>query len=131
MLLQPTRQASIRGNPSVALRRDQAKLTATPALLLSYFSAGQKAVANEAAAIASIPDDVFFTTKLVCRLAGKPFAVDEFKFEQLIKISGLTSETASASLRRSAITTFKNAPHDHGQPDTSFFFEAHRPRSSP
>jgi hypothetical protein len=68
MLLQPTRQASIRGNPSVALRRDQAKLTATPALLLSYFSAGQKAVANEAAAIASIPDDVFFTTKLVCRL---------------------------------------------------------------
>jgi hypothetical protein len=46
MLLQPSRQASIRDNPSVAL---------------------------------SIPGEVFFTTKLVCRPAGKPLAVDELK----------------------------------------------------
>jgi hypothetical protein len=105
----------------VATDRQESALVLFSPEFRSYFSAGQKAVANDAAAVAKIPGDVFCTTKIVCRLAGKPFAVDEFKFEQLIKTGGLNGASANETLRRRSVTAFVNDRMTMADPDTSFF----------
>src|SRR5258708_35553309 len=96
-----------------------------PTLLLlspefrSYFYSGQQAVLKDAAAVAQIPGNVFCSNKIVCRLAGKPFAVDDFKVEQMVATGRFTSDFLAETLKHRSITTFKNDPMTRASPDTS------------
>ena len=86
----------------------------------SYFYSGQQAVLREVAAIKQIPGDLFCSNKLVCRLAGKPFAVDDFKTEQLIATHRLTSDGLREALHQQSITTFQDDPMTRASPNSSF-----------
>jgi hypothetical protein len=45
--------------------------------------ASERNVLSEARIVAAMPGDAACFTKLVCRLAGKRFALDEFKTDEL------------------------------------------------
>jgi dolichyl-phosphate-mannose-protein mannosyltransferase len=72
----------------------------------SSFDAGQQAVVDDAALVAAIPGDVFCSNKVVCRLAGKPFVVDEFKMEELVATGQATQTGISALLKDRHIGVF-------------------------
>jgi hypothetical protein len=58
----------------------------------------------EAARVAAIPGLVSCSNLLVCRMAGKPFVVDEFKLEMLRAIGLVTNAAIDAKLRARGIT---------------------------
>ncbi|MEO6842661.1 MAG: glycosyltransferase family 39 protein [Bradyrhizobium sp.] len=66
----------------------------------------QQMVRNEADRVAAIPGDVFCSNKVVCRAAGKPFVVDEFKTEELVATGKATAAEISALLRDRHISVF-------------------------
>jgi hypothetical protein len=82
-----------------------------PALILfdphyrALFAQHAAAVRREAARIAQIPGLVACDIKLICRMAGKPFVVDDFKTEQLVATGALTQAGLDALLRQRGITT--------------------------
>lgn len=59
--------------------------------------------------VAEIQGDVFCSNKVVCRAAGKPFAVDEFKMEELVATGKMTESEISALLESRNITVFKSS----------------------
>jgi hypothetical protein len=72
----------------------------------SSFQAGQQRVLDEAARVAAMPGDVFCSNKVVCRAAGKPFVVDEFKMEELVATGKATTADISALLKDRHIGVF-------------------------
>ena len=93
-----------------------ARLVATdrhePALLFffpdfrSQLHAGERSVRAEADRVAAIPGDVYCSNKVVCRLAGKPFVVDDFKVEQMVATGSVTKPQLDDMLRLRKIVTF-------------------------
>jgi hypothetical protein len=67
----------------VADRQETALLTLSPEFRESIH-ASERNVLVEAGMVAAIPGDVACFVKLVCRQAGKPFAVDDFKTDELV-----------------------------------------------
>jgi hypothetical protein len=63
----------------------------------SSLHAAQQAVRDDAGRVAEIQGDVFCSNKVVCRAAGKPFAVDEFKMEEKVA-TGRASENEISKL---------------------------------
>jgi hypothetical protein len=104
----------------IAADRQESALVLLSPHFRSYFTEGQRAVRRDAAAVASIPGDVFCTVPLVCRVAGKPLAVDDFKFGELIKTGRFTSAEMDTELQRRSITRYMNDPMTVVSPDTSF-----------
>jgi hypothetical protein len=74
----------------------------------SSFAAGQQIVLGEVAEVAALPGDIFCSNKVVCRAAGKPFVVDEFKMEELVATGKATSADIAALLRDRHIGAFLN-----------------------
>jgi hypothetical protein len=75
----------------------------TALLLLSNdFSASlhtsERNTSLEAEKVAAIPGDASCFTKLVCRIAGKPFVVDEFKTGEMIETGRVTQTEMSEAL---------------------------------
>lgn len=70
--------------------------------------AAQQATLDDVKRVASIEGDVFCSNKVVCRAAGKPFAVDEFKMEELVATGKMTEDEISALLKSRHITVFKS-----------------------
>jgi len=68
--------------------------------------AAEQAVLDDVKRVAAIPGDVFCSNKVVCRAAGKPFAVDEFKMEELVATGKATEADVSAWLHARRITVF-------------------------
>jgi hypothetical protein len=52
---------------------------------------------------------VFCSNKVVCRAAGKPFAVDEFKMEELVATGKMTEDEIAALLKSRHITVFESS----------------------
>ena len=73
--------------------------------------AAERAVLDDARKVADIPGDVFCSNKVVCRVAGKPFAVDEFKMEELVVTGKATEADISAWLRDRHIAVFESGRH--------------------
>jgi len=95
----------------------------TALLLLSEnfgasFYAGQNNLLRESQLVAGISGDVACAIKLVCRQAGKPFVVDEFKTEEMIA-TGKTPAEISAALDAHNIRRFPNTLPIAAAPDTS------------
>jgi hypothetical protein len=95
----------------------------TALLLLSEnfgasFYAGQNNLLRESQLVAGISGDVACAIKLVCRQAGKPFVVDEFKTEEMIA-TGKTPAEISAALDAHNIRRFPNTLPIAAAPNTS------------
>jgi hypothetical protein len=83
-------------------RQETALLLFSPEFRESIY-ASERNVLNEARAVAAMPGDVACFTKLVCRQAGKPFAVDEFKTDERVATGKATPADIAALLRASGI----------------------------
>ena len=70
--------------------------------------------------VKAMPGDVACANKLVCRLAGKPFVVDEFKMEELVATGKATPDEIAAMLAVRLIKPFPNASPTGAEPNTSF-----------
>lgn len=87
-----------------------------PALILfdsnyrAQFPKHAAIVHAEAAKVARIPGTVFCENHIVCRLAGKPFEVDDFKTEQFVNTGRLTQAELSALFDRRGVTNFGSDP---------------------
>jgi hypothetical protein len=98
-----------------------------PALVLlspkfrSYFEAGQREVVKEIFEVSAIPGRVYCSNKIVCRLAGKPFVVDDFKIEEMVSTGRNTKDQLSALLKIRGIVFFKNANATTASPETSLW----------
>jgi hypothetical protein len=75
-------------------RQETALLITSPDFRASLY-ASEKATFREAENVAAVPGDASCFTKLVCRLAGKPFVVDEFKTGELIETGKVTEAELS------------------------------------
>ena len=64
---------------------------------------------DDAGLVAAIQGDVFCSNKVVCRAAGKPFVVDEFKMEELVATGKMTEAEISALLGSRRITVFESS----------------------
>lgn len=70
------------------------------------FDAAQETVRDEAARVAAMPGEIFCSNKVVCRAAGKPFAVDEFKMEELVATGKASKADIAALLEQRHIGVF-------------------------
>lgn len=74
----------------------------------SEVHAARQAVFEDVKRVASIPGDVFCSNKVVCRAAGKPFVVDEFKMEELVATGKATEADIAAWLRDRHVAVFES-----------------------
>jgi hypothetical protein len=74
----------------------------------SQLHAGERAVRTDADRVAAMPGNVYCTNKIVCRLAGKPFVVDDFKVEQMVATRAITQLQLDHVLASREILTFKS-----------------------
>jgi hypothetical protein len=86
-----------------------------PALVLlsptfrAAFDAGAQVAYSEAARAAAIPGDLFCDNKTICWMAGKPFAADEFRVEQMVATGAATPQQIDDLLHRRGITRFASS----------------------
>ena len=83
-------------------RQETALLLLSPEFRESIY-ASERNVFDEAQAVAAIPGEVACFVKLVCRQAGKPFTVDEFKTDELVATGKATPADIAALLKESQI----------------------------
>lgn len=79
----------------------------------------QNNVLSEAARVAALPGDIACSVKLVCRLAGKPLLVDEFKMEELVATGKATNEDVAGMLADRHVTPFVSTIPTSADADTS------------
>jgi hypothetical protein len=99
-------------------RQEPALLVLSPPFR-SYLDAGTREVKAEAAMISAIPGQVYCNNQVVCRLAGKPYAVDEFKIEELLKTGQMTFDELADKIRQAHIMSFYNRRSTQYANDTS------------
>jgi hypothetical protein len=75
----------------------------------SSVAAGERNLIDDVAQVVAIPGDVACTVKVVCRLAGKTFVVDEFKTEEMVAAGSATESDVAAMLKSRQITPFVSA----------------------
>jgi hypothetical protein len=85
----------------------------------AQFNADERSAHQEVSQVAAIDGRVFCTNKVVCRAAGKPFAVDDFKVEEMVATNAISAQNLDQLLRTQQITTFKNDPATWGAVDNS------------
>jgi hypothetical protein len=85
-----------------------------PALVLfdpyfrSQLYASERSARADAARVAAMPGDVYCSNKVICRLAGKPFVVDDFKVEQMVATGTITKTQLDDILRSRKIVSFNS-----------------------
>jgi hypothetical protein len=106
-----------------------ARLVATdrhePVLILidpdfrSRLYAAERSVRAEVDRVVAIPGAVYCINKIVCRLAGKSFAVDDFKVEQMVTTKAITASQMDDLLKERHIVRFKSFVPSGDMIDTS------------
>jgi hypothetical protein len=99
-------------------RHEPALLLLSPDFRL-YFEAGSREANTETTAVASFPGRVYCSNKIVCRMAGKAFVVDDFKVEEMISTGGNTRDQISELLKLRSIVFFRNSDITRASPNTS------------
>jgi hypothetical protein len=72
----------------------------------SAVAASERNVIDDVAQVVDIPGDVSCTIKVVCRLAGKRFVLDDFKTEELVATGSATKADIAAMMASRGITPF-------------------------
>jgi hypothetical protein len=93
--------------------------------------AAQQAALDDAGQVAAINGNVFCSNKVVCRAAGKPFAVDEFKMEELVATGKMTEDDIAALLRSRHVTVFKSSDQTTVNVLDTSLSKARRDRAKP
>jgi hypothetical protein len=83
-------------------RQETALLLFSPEFRQSI-CASERNLLSEAKVVAAMPGDAACFIKLVCRRAGKPFAVDEFKTDELVATGKATPADVAALLAANRI----------------------------
>lgn len=91
------------------LRIESALVLFDPAYRALYYE-NAAAVRQDAARIAAIPGPVACDYKVVCRLAGKPFAYDDFRAEMLIATGASHGLDEQGLMRAHGLTYAANDP---------------------
>jgi hypothetical protein len=86
----------------------------------SSLYASQSNLLREADRVRAMTGDVACAAKLVCRMAGKPFVVDEFKTEELVLTGRMTQEAVWAALADRRIRWIANTVPTIAAPNRSF-----------
>ncbi|MDI3563925.1 hypothetical protein [Bradyrhizobium sp. Arg816] len=86
----------------LADRQETALLALSPEFREAIYASERNVIA-EARAVAEQPGDVACFVKLVCRLAGKPFVVDEFKTDELVATGKATPADIAGMLEERGI----------------------------
>jgi hypothetical protein len=118
----------------VATDRHEPLLVMFDPAFREQFAAGERSALREVKQVAAIEGPVFCFSKVVCRAAGKPFTVDDFKVEEMIATNAISGQHLDQWLRTLQVTTFTNAPATMGTVDTSLSHAIARrvsPRSRP
>ncbi|WP_143274186.1 hypothetical protein [Bradyrhizobium canariense] len=76
----------------------------------------------EASKVAIMPGNVECKTKLICRQAGKPFVVDEFKVEEMLLTGKATPQSIAEKMAAAGITTFNETLPATAQPKASLIY---------
>jgi hypothetical protein len=103
----------------VADRQETALLLLSPEFRQSLYIS-ERNVLHEAKAVAMMPGQTACFVKLVCRLAGKPFTVDEFKMDELVATGKATPADISAMLEANSIRWIPKTLPTGAEADTSF-----------
>jgi hypothetical protein len=91
----------------ISERQESALVLASPAFRDSVLAQQQKSL-DAAAQIAAIPGLVYCRgNNLLCWIAGKPFAVDDFKTAELVATGRITRQGLQALFRERQITVFE------------------------
>jgi hypothetical protein len=91
----------------ISERQESALVLASPAFRNSVSAQQQKSL-DAAAEIAAIPGLVYCRgNNLLCWIAGKPFAVDDFKTAELVATGRITQQGLQALFRERQITVFE------------------------
>ncbi|MGH6678358.1 MAG: hypothetical protein ACREDL_05350, partial [Bradyrhizobium sp.] len=75
-----------------------------------HFEVAERATAKEAVEVAGIPGPVYCTVKIVCRMAGKPFVVDDFKTDEMLATHEASRSQLAELIKSRHITTFRCSP---------------------
>lgn len=94
----------------VASERQEPALVMLSPSFRAQFHASAEVARSEARRAAAVPGDLFCDNKTICWMAGKPFAVDEFKVEQMVSTGAATWPEVEDLLRRRGITRFACDP---------------------
>ena len=86
--------------------RQETALMFLSAPFRSAVAAKQRSVIADVAEVVDIPGDVSCSVKVVCRLAGKRFVLDEFKTEELVATGSASKADIAAMMRSRGITRF-------------------------
>jgi hypothetical protein len=94
----------------VATERHETALLLFSPQFRAYFETGDRQVKAESAKVAAIPGNVACTNKLVCRLAGKPLVVDEFKTGELVATGRMSNTELALAIHSANISMFADSP---------------------
>ncbi|WP_340672576.1 hypothetical protein [Bradyrhizobium ottawaense] len=83
------------------------------------FATTEANLIRQAGEVSVLPGSVACTTKLVCRTAGKPFVVDEFKTEELVLTGTLRPTDLDEAMRVAGIAPFHDRAIAVASPETS------------
>jgi hypothetical protein len=100
-------------------RQETALLVLSPEFREALY-VSERNVQEEARTVAEQHGDVACFIKLVCRLAGKPFAVDEFKTDELVATGKSTPAEISALLKVREIAYHQKTAPTGPEASTSF-----------
>jgi hypothetical protein len=103
----------------IATDRQEPLLVMFDPVFRGQFLLGELAVHREARMISLLDEYVYCSVKVVCRVAGKPFAVDDFKVEEMVATKQIAESDLDALLKARQITKFANSPATMAAADTS------------
>jgi hypothetical protein len=103
----------------IVIDRQESALVLFSPEFRSRIQAGEQSVLKEAGQVAALQGPVYCTNKLVCRLAGKLFVVDDFKMEQMVATHIITQPQLDEMLTLRKIVTFISDLAGRGVVDTS------------
>lgn len=100
--------------------RQEAALVALSPEFRDSLYASERNVLSEANTVAAIPGNVACTVKLVCRQAGKPFVVDEFKTDEMVATGKFAPADIAALLSARHISVHPKTQPTGPEQDRSF-----------
>jgi hypothetical protein len=103
----------------VATDRQEPMLVMFDPKFREKFSTAERAAVVETKQVAAIKGDVYCASKIICRAAGKPFAVDDFAVEEMVATKAISQASLDQMLRALHVTTFKGYAANMTEVDAS------------
>ncbi|UFW75525.1 hypothetical protein [Bradyrhizobium sp. WU425] len=103
----------------LASDRQETALVVASDAFRGTFAETERNLILQARQASSVPGNVACHTKLICRSAGKPFLIDEFKVEELLLTGNATRQEIAAKMEANNIQVFAETLPATPSPSTS------------